>query len=109
MNASRSATGGVVRRLVGLLLVASSFTLLSSKVALAAPWTDTGPLNTARWGTSMTTLPDGKVLAAGGTTGSFYLSTAELYDPATGTWASTGAMSGPRALAQSNTVLLQNG
>ena len=37
-------------------------------------------------------LPNGKVLVAGGYDNSGYLSSAELYDPATGTWTTTGSL-----------------
>jgi hypothetical protein len=40
-------------------------------------------------------LPNGKVLVVGGYNGS-YLSSAELYDPVTGTWTATGALSTAR-------------
>ena len=58
-------------------------------------WTVTGALNTARAFHTATLLPNGKVLVAGGETysnGGFYFSSAELYDPATGTWTATGAL-----------------
>jgi len=42
-------------------------------------------------------LPNGKVLAAGGFNGS-YLASAELFDPATATWAPTGALATMRDL-----------
>ena len=47
-----------------------------------------------------TLLATGKVLVAGGRsiTGTAALSTAELYDPTTGTWTSTGSMTGARRL-----------
>ena len=63
-------------------------------------WTATGSLITARCDHSATLLPNGKVLVAGGlllnrnayrTT-----NTAELYEPDTGTWSSTGSLSTPR-------------
>src|SRR5262249_55713749 len=58
-------------------------------------WTATGSLGTARYVHTATLLPSGKVLVAGGTdwtviSGSIYLSSAELYDPAAGTWTATG-------------------
>jgi hypothetical protein len=56
-------------------------------------WTETGKMNTARFDHKTTLLPDGKVLVEGGhgapsIPGRFppFLSSAELYDPSTGTW-----------------------
>ena len=49
----------------------------------------------ARSGHTVTLLPNGKVLVAGGNgINSSFLNSAELFDPATGIWSSTGAMSG---------------
>jgi hypothetical protein len=45
-------------------------------------------MSTARYDHTATLLPNGKVLVAGGCG----LATAELYDPASGTWTATGAM-----------------
>lgn len=60
-------------------------------------WTPTGPMNIARADHWATLLQDGRVLVEGGfyayTDGSSYRSSAELYDPATGTWTLTGSMS----------------
>ena len=39
-----------------------------------------------------TLLPNGKVLVAGGDDGSASLASAELYDPASGTWTATGSL-----------------
>ncbi len=51
----------------------------------------TGSLVTPRWKHSSTLLPDGEVLVAGGAdTDGFAFSSAELYNPASGTWTSTG-------------------
>ena len=66
-------------------------------------WSATAPMTVARSGQTATLLPDGNVLVAGGgcngtsygcDSGSFLynLSSAELYDPATGTWTRTGSM-----------------
>jgi hypothetical protein len=53
-------------------------------------------MNTPRDGHAATLLPSGKVLVAGGfspaPSGLFPFATAELYDPATGTWSVTGSM-----------------
>jgi hypothetical protein len=60
-----------------------------------------------RYGLSATLLPNGKVLVAGGWNGSQYLSSAELYDPVTGTWATTGSMIAQRSFPTA--TLLANG
>lgn len=57
-------------------------------------WNLTGSMNTARSSFTLTRLLNGKVLAAGGEDSSQnFLSSAELYDPATGIWTPTGSMS----------------
>jgi hypothetical protein len=89
--------------LVGLISATSS--VLSSKSAsaqLVAPnWSYTGNLNTARQYHTATLLHTGKVLVVGGYGGNGseccnYLRSAELYDPATGTWSRTGDLNGAR-------------
>jgi hypothetical protein len=67
----------------------------SSPVLPTVPaWTATGPMIAARQFHTMTLLPDGKVLVAGGDGGNRFLglNTAELYDPSAGSWALTGIM-----------------
>jgi N-acetylneuraminic acid mutarotase len=71
-------------------------------------WSRTGSMHVARSGQTATLLPDGKVLVAGGgcNGAGFYRCTpgvygnsqrsAELYNPATGTWALTARMSSGR-------------
>jgi hypothetical protein len=49
-------------------------------------------MNTPRISATATLLPDGQVLVAGGSGSSFALASAELYNPATGTWSVTGSM-----------------
>ena len=63
---------------------------------------------------SSTLLPNGSVLIAGGSDDLTMLSEAELYDPASGTFAATGSMSAPRAihtatLLPDGTVLIAGG
>jgi WD40 repeat protein len=62
-------------------------------------WSATGLLTTVRYHHTATLLPDGRVLVIGGTTGEYggtTLASAELYDPATGTWATVGALTQAR-------------
>jgi len=75
------------------------------------PFAATGSLGTPRFLPAVTLLPNGKVLVAGGSnsTGPFTnaISTAELYDPATGAFTATGSMTTPRDEPQG--ILLPNG
>src|SRR5262249_16140558 len=58
-----------------------------------ANWNETGSLVDARFGQTATLLQNGKVLVAGGHDDRFAaLASAELYDPANGTWTTTGSM-----------------
>ena len=67
----------------------------------------TGSLNTARDVPTSILLPSGQVLAAGGYGGGVALSSAELYDAASGNWTVTGVMSTVRA--DHTATLLTNG
>jgi hypothetical protein len=82
----------------------------------------TGNLADGRSGHSATLLPSGKVLVAGGDAAFFFsyyygnspLNTAELYDPSSGTFSSTGKMAVPRVfhtatLLTSGKVLVAGG
>src|SRR5207244_774652 len=65
---------------------------------------------TARAFHTETLLPNGKVLVAGGSSDGFtsgLLASAELYDPATGTWTATGSLTTGRF--QHTATLLPNG
>jgi N-acetylneuraminic acid mutarotase len=103
----------------GRVLVAGG---IDSDVALASAevfdpatgtWTLTGSMNQARDHFAAVVLPDGKVLAVGGDQetpdGAVSLATAELYDPATGTWAVTGSMVAASGRASPTAVLLDDG
>src|SRR5271169_3228137 len=76
-------------------------------------WTVTGSTATPRVDHSATLLPNGEVLVAGGYLGvdshyqAVYTATAELYNPSTGQWRTTGSMTVPRALH--GATLLRNG
>jgi N-acetylneuraminic acid mutarotase len=73
-------------------------------------WRATGSLHQQRYEHTATLLSNGRVLVAGGFSSSNPLSisaSAELYDPVTGQWTTTGAMHVPRALHTA--TLLSNG
>ena len=86
-----------VLALVGLISAAQMkepIQLVSAQT-VAGSWSYTGSLNTARSSNGATLLPNGKVLVAGiscTTVGCSYPNSAELYDPATGTWSVTGSI-----------------
>ena len=75
-------------------------------------WTLTGSMSQPRCLHSATLLPNGEVLVSGGVN-SIYdysrptVSSAEIYNPNTGTWAPTGSLNVSRASAA--TLLLENG
>jgi hypothetical protein len=76
----------------------------------AGTWSSTGNLATARESHTATLLPNGKILVAGGDNCAMvspYLKSAELYDPGTGTWSSTGNLNTERR--QQTATLLPNG
>ncbi len=96
-----------VRLLNGKVLVAGGYStpgvLLSSAELYdpdAGTWSATGNLSLARQFHTAVLLANGKVLVAGGLrfqAGTFVpLNTAELYDPATGTWSLAGTMNSAR-------------
>jgi hypothetical protein len=108
---------------VGLLVI--ELLAWSTPVAAAdtpGTWKLTGSMVTARRHAASATLPDGKILVVGGTntTGvdgaaSAFYDTAEIYDPATGTWTATDSLkTGGRALHRATrltngTVLITGG
>jgi N-acetylneuraminic acid mutarotase len=67
---------------------------------VAGTWTATGNLTVGRSVHTSTLLQNGKVLVAGGwapNSSSWYTASAELYDPAVGTWSATGSLITSRA------------
>src|SRR6266571_4821638 len=81
--------------LTGLLIGANGAQAVTqqSTQAVVPSWSYTGNLNTSRFDDTATLLPNGKVLVAGGNWAARGVVTAELYDPATGTWSTTGNLS----------------
>jgi hypothetical protein len=75
--------------------------------AVPSPWALTGFMASTRAGSTATLLPNGKVLVSGGEDSSGVFSTAEVYDPVSGTWSPTGSMAWPRT--GHTATLLPNG
>src|SRR5258705_593649 len=107
-------------RLCLLLAVALTLSVLSQSAVTTQAisdsdnslWNITGNLNNNAYRTfhTATLLPNGKVLGAGGANGDFFFTatkSAELYDPATGTWTLTGNLIMPRS--NHRATLLPNG
>lgn len=82
--------------------------------SMFARWSYTGTMSFARRQLNATLLPDGKVLATGGTSASGFnnatgsVLAAEVWDPATGRWTTLASMS-VRRLYHSTAVLLPDG
>jgi Galactose oxidase, central domain/Kelch motif len=94
-------------RSVGLLAI-SLITITVQPALASGTFQKTGSMNVAREGHTCTLLSNGEALVAGGGNGTAgYLSSAELYNPATGTWTLTGSMNVPGESHQA--VRLQNG
>jgi large repetitive protein len=77
-------------------------------VILPQNWEETGPMHASRVDFTLSLLPDGKALAAGGSYDDgtpHYLNTSESYDMLTGVWSLAGNMNTPRA-RHTATVLL---
>jgi hypothetical protein len=73
-------------------------------------WTTTGSLATGRYSHTATLLPNGNLLVAGGYNPGDpdgALASAELYDPASGTWTTTGSLNAARY--RHTATLLPNG
>lgn len=109
LNAARFWFGNLVVLNSGKVLVASGTDGSGANEYYSAElydpsqgtWSYTGSVNTRRRNPTLTLLNDGRVLLAGGRNGvpypcSGFVSSAELYDPSTGTWSYTGSLSAAR-------------
>jgi hypothetical protein len=78
---------------------------------VSGTFTSTGSMETVRWGHTAPLLSDGRVLVAGGIGGGTgnagYLTSAEIFDPASGAFAATGSMKTKRWWHEA--TLLENG
>ncbi len=93
--------------IVSLLAIGLAASTVTPAQAGSGSFSTTGSMNVARDGATATLLQNGEVLVTGGynyTDG--YLTSAELYNPATGKWTFTGSLPIPRSR---QAVLLQNG
>ena len=79
-------------RIAFLLFFLGGAGLILLQPCAGAPFTfeNTGSLNTGRFRHTATLLSNGTVLVAGG--GDFASTSAELYEPPTGTWSTTGSL-----------------
>src|SRR5260370_5860247 len=97
---------------LSLLLIFCPGLVRAQPVADTGMFAATTPvMNAARDDATATLLPDGKVLIAGGAGNSVPLSSTELYDPATNTFAapaSTSALNNTRGTATDTPVLHVN-
>jgi hypothetical protein len=96
----------VLGLIVALIVGAIAAGALRSHPVRPPGWTATGAMLEARDGHTATLLPDGKVLVAGGQARvNVPLASAELYDPASGSWTATGNMVTPRYAGHTATLL----
>ncbi len=100
-----------------LVFFGEGLTLVQSYAGTPDAFEQTGSLATGRYYHTATLLPNGKVLVVGGRTGfpsGVILASAELYNPESGTWTTTGSMGGTRwihtaTLLPSGKVLVAGG
>ena len=85
---------GILHLLLPFISIAQPGTGITNSTQSCGKWAATGSIQTARWNHTATLLNNGKVLVAGGGVDASgnVTATAELYDPATGSWTSTGSM-----------------
>ena len=97
----RLVFGNLMNRIaIPSLVAGAALALVQPCAGLSVVFQATGSLAMARESHTATLLFNGQVLVAGGSE----LASAELYNPATGTWTVTGSLSQPR-LRQSATLL----
>src|SRR5439155_5038878 len=103
------ATSSILARRIALplLFLGAGLTLVQPCAAAPFEFEETGSLHDARYLHTATLLPNGKVLAAGGTSSGGLRATTELYNQATGRWATTGSLANARA--NHTATLLPNG
>lgn len=86
-------------------MVVLSLVMFLQTAAWGGTFATAAPMNTPRGMHTSTTLQNGQVLVTGGYDGSNFLASAELYDPATNSWAITGSMSMARSSHRATLLL----
>ena len=103
---------------LGASVALALVTATAGPAGAAAIWSTAGTMNAHRADALAVVLQNGKVLVAGGNTGSASLASAQLYTPSAtggaGTWSTAGSMSVPRfgavaGLLQDGRVLVAGG
>src|SRR5947207_2147994 len=89
------------------LLLGAELLVLQPCAGAPFQFEPTGSLIAARYAHTATLLQNGRVLVAGGFNDTGLLGTAELYDPASGTWTTTGNLAASREYHTA--TLLPNG
>ena len=92
---------------IPLLVVGMALVFVQPCAALSFQFEETGSMAEPREVGRAVLLQNGRVLVAGGYNGTMPLASAELYDPASGTWSPTGAL--PIAIWGHTATLLPNG
>jgi hypothetical protein len=90
-------------------IAAPAFVPTPALAQASRTWVTTGSMTTAGVEASATLLQNGQVLAAGGSNGSGYVASAELYNPATGKWTATGSMTTVHSEGAFTATSLQDG
>src|SRR5438270_4195029 len=87
------------------IIMCVNFCHAQAGTATPGTFVPTSNMSTARNLPSATLLQNGKILVIGGSNNQGALTSAELYDPATGTFSPTGSMSFPRGDGHTATML----
>ena len=92
---------------VALFCIAVLLSIGTSTIQAQMGWYNVASMGENRNHHSAITLNNGQVLVSGGVNSTGALSSCELYDPASNTWASTGSLNQVRL--DHETILLQDG
>lgn len=111
-NGKALAAGGFAQIFTGTSYRVVPLSSVEIYDPITGNWTSTGSMSTSRIDFKMVLLPDGRVLAAGGTPDNYNvnqpvsLNSSEIYDPATGVWTLTRSYMMSRRVDQQMVSLL---